>query len=57
MFWLQIKIKGEYQIMDDNKPVIIQNLIDANGLDESFYLALLHCVMEHREKELSSKKV
>jgi hypothetical protein len=43
--------------MSDNKKVVIQNLIDANALDDSFYLALLHCVMEHREKELSSKKV
>ena len=43
--------------MDDNKPVIIQNLIDANGLDGSFYLALLHCIMEHRKNEQSQKKV
>ena len=43
--------------MNDNKKVVIQNLIDANGLDESFYLALLHCIMEHREKQHSPKKV
>ena len=51
-------LKGEYQIMNDNKKIVIQNLIDANGLDESFYLALLHCIMEHRKnKDQSQKKV
>jgi len=43
--------------MNDKNKIVIQNLVDANGLDDSFYLALLHCVMEHREKEQSSKKV
>jgi len=43
--------------MNDNKKVVIQSLIDANGIDESFYLALLHCIMEHREKQHSPKRV
>ena len=44
--------------MDDKNKIVIQNLIDANGLDKSFYLALLHCIMEHRKnKEQSQKKV
>ena len=43
--------------MSDNKKVVIQNLIDANALDDSFYLALLHCIMEHRKDEQSHKKV
>ena len=43
--------------MNDNNKVIIQSLIYANGLDESFYLALLHCIMEHRKNEQSQKKV
>jgi len=43
--------------MNDNKKVVIQNLININGLDESFYLALLNCIMEHRKnKEQGSKK-
>jgi hypothetical protein len=43
--------------MSDNKKVVIQNLIDANALDDSFYLALLHCIMEHPKDEQSHKKV
>ena len=52
----KISIKGAIN-MNDNKKVVIQNLIDINGLDESFYLALLNCIMEHRKnKEQGSKK-
>ena len=43
--------------MNDKNKIVIQNLLDANGLDDSFYLALLHCIMEHRKDEQSHKKV
>ena len=43
--------------MNDKNRIVIQNLVDANGLDDSFYLALLHCIMEHRKDEQSRKKV
>ena len=43
--------------MNDKNKIVIQNLVDANGLDDSFYLALLHCIMEHQKDEQSHKKV
>ena len=40
--------------MSDNKKVVIQNLIDTNALDESFYLSR-HKVAIKKELDLNLK--
>ena len=35
---------------DKSKKIIIQNLINTNGLNESFYLALLSAILEQNPK-------
>ena len=42
--------------MNGNSKIIIQNLIDTKSLDESFYLALLNAILEHRNQERKSKR-
>ena len=40
---------------DNSKKVIIQNLINTNGLSESFYLALLNAILEQKPKPKQDK--
>ena len=42
--------------MNDNpKKIIIQNLINTNGLNESFYLALLNAILEQKPNPKQDK--
>ena len=37
--------------MNEEKEIFVQDLIDLNCLDETFYLALLNSILEHDTKK------